>query len=254
MPTTFHLSTKLFDSKRINRTEYSYYFNKLNLECIAHILNVLCMFAIQTYLNNYIMYKQLIVIMSFLFSLSISAQDIKLNAPNKDGGKPLMQALSERKSSREFQDKELPVTVLSDLLWAANGFNRAANRTAPTANDRQEIELYVTLESGVYWYDAKNLLLKLIKSGDYRKSTGSQDFVADAALNVIFVADMNKASSREYAYTDCGFIAQNIYLFAASENLGSVTRGWYDKDVLAKLLDLPSHQEVLLTQTVGYTK
>lgn len=190
--------------------------------------------------------------LSLIFALSISAQDIKLDNPNKSGGKPLMQALSERKSNREFQSKELPVSVLSDLLWAANGFNRPANRTAPTANDRQEIELYVTLKSGVYWYDAKNQLLKLIKSGDYRESTGSQDFVATAPLNVIFVADMNKTSSREYAYTGCGFIAQNIYLFAASEGLGAVTRGWYDKDVLAKLLNLSSHEEVLLTQSVGY--
>lgn len=198
------------------------------------------------------MYKQLLLMLSLIFALSISAQDIKLDNPNKSGGKPLMQALSERKSNREFQSKELPVSVLSDLLWAANGFNRPANRTAPTANDRQEIELYVTLKSGVYWYDAKNQLLKLIKSGDYRESTGSQDFVATAPLNVIFVADMNKTSSREYAYTGCGFIAQNIYLFAASEGLGAVTRGWYDKDVLAKLLNLSSHEEVLLTQSVGY--
>lgn len=198
------------------------------------------------------MYKQLLLMLSLIFALSISAQDIKLDNPNKSGGKPLMQALSERKSNREFQSKELPVSVLSDLLWAANGFNRPANRTAPTANDRQEIELYVTLKSGVYWYDAKNQLLKLIKSGDYRESTGSQDFVATAPLNVIFVADMNKTSSREYAYTGCGFIAQNIYLFAASEGLGAVTRGWYDKDILAKLLNLSSHEEVLLTQSVGY--
>ena len=143
------------------------------------------------------MYKQLLLMLSLIFALSISAQDIKLDNPNKSGGKPLMQALSERKSNREFQSKELPVSVLSDLLWAANGFNRPANRTAPTANDRQEIELYVTLKSGVYWYDAKNQLLKLIKSGDYRESTGSQDFVATAPLNVIFVADMNKTSSRD---------------------------------------------------------
>ena len=96
--------------------------------------------------------------------------------------------------------------------------------------------------------------MKLVKSGDYRKSTGSQDYVAQAAANIIFVADMNKASSREYAYTDCGFIAQNIYLFAASEGLGAVTRGWYDKKTLAELLNLPSHKEVLLTQSVGYPK
>lgn len=198
------------------------------------------------------MRKQLLFMLSLIFALPLSAQDIKLNEPDKKGGKPLMQALSERKSTREFQNKDLPVSVLSNLLWAANGFNRDNKRTSPTANDRQEIELYVTLKSGVYWYDARNQLLKLIKTGDFRESTGTQDYVADAALNVIFVADMNKASSREYAHLDCGFIAQNIYLFAASEGLGAVTRGWFDKDVLAQLLRLPAHQEVLLTQSVGY--
>ena len=198
--------------------------------------------------------KTILMMLAIAFLAPLSAQDIKLNTPNKVSGKLLMQALSERKSSRDFIDKDLPIDVLSNLLWAANGFNRENKRTAPTANDKQEIELYVTLKSGVYLYDAKNSLLKLIKTGDHRKSAGSQDFVAQASANIIFVADMEKASSREYAYTDCGFVAQNIYLFAASEGLGAVARGWYDKEVLAKLLDLPSHKEVLLTQSVGYVK
>ncbi|NLZ96127.1 MAG: SagB/ThcOx family dehydrogenase, partial [Bacteroidales bacterium] len=191
------------------------------------------------------------MLFSIAFILPTFAQDIKLSAPDKTNGKPLMQALSERKSSRNFVDKELSVDVLSNLLWAANGFNREDNRTAPTANDKQEVELYVALKSGVYLYDAKNSILKLIKNGDHRKLTGNQDFVPNASANIILVADMNKASSREYAYTGCGYVAQNIYLFAASEGLGSVSRGWYDKDVLTELLDLPSHKEVLLTQSVG---
>ena len=195
--------------------------------------------------------KITLMLFSIAFLLPITAQDIKLSAPDKTGGKPLMEALSERKSSRNFVDKELSVDVLSNLLWAANGFNREDKRTAPTANDKQEIELYVALKSGVYLYDAKNSILKLIKSGDHRKLTGKQDFVPKASANIILVADMDKASSREYAYTGCGYVAQNIYLFAASEGLGSVSRGWYDKDVLTKLLDLPSHKEVLLTQSVG---
>lgn len=200
------------------------------------------------------MSKYLFVALSFIFLLPLSAQDIKLNAPNKSGGKSLMQALSERKSTRDFVDKDMPVTVLSNLLWAANGFNREDKRTAPTANNKQEVELYVALKNGLYFYDAKSHLLKLIKNGDHRKSTGTQEFVATASLNLIFVADMNKASSREYAYTDCGFISQNVYLFAASEGLATVVRGSYDKDSLAELLNLPSHQEVLLTQSVGYSK
>lgn len=206
------------------------------------------------HLNQSIMYKYFFLMLSFAFLLQVSAQDIKLTAPNKEAGKPLMKALSERKSMRDFKKQDLPISVLSNLLWAANGFNREDKRTSPTANNKQEIELYVTLKSGVYFYDAKNQLLKLIKSGDFREQTGMQDFVADVPLNIIFVADMEKASSREYAYTDCGYISQNIYLFAASEGLATVVRGSFDKDSLATLLKLPSNQEVLLTQSVGYPK
>ncbi|WP_313382215.1 SagB/ThcOx family dehydrogenase [Proteiniphilum saccharofermentans] len=188
----------------------------------------------------------------FIMCCSISAQDINLPAPNKTGGKPLMQALNERKSIRSYQDKELTSQQLSDLLWAANGFNRDDKRTAPTANNRQELELYVTTKNGVYFYDARNHLLKEVKKGDQRAQAGTQDFVARAALNLIFVSDMEKASSREYAYTNCGFVAQNVYLYCASEGLGSVVRGSFDKDKLSELLKLNSNQQVLLTQSVGY--
>ncbi|SCD19869.1 This family is the oxydase domain of NRPS [Proteiniphilum saccharofermentans] len=188
----------------------------------------------------------------FIMCCSISAQDINLPAPNKTGGKPLMQALNERKSTRSYQDKELTSQQLSDLLWAANGFNRDDKRTAPTANNRQELELYVTTKNGVYFYDARNHLLKEVKKGDQRAQAGTQDFVARAALNLIFVSDMEKASSREYAYTNCGFVAQNVYLYCASEGLGAVVRGSFDKDKLSELLKLNSNQQVLLTQSVGY--
>jgi SagB-type dehydrogenase family enzyme len=183
---------------------------------------------------------------------SVSAQNISLPAPDRRGGKPLMQALNERKSIRSYQDKELTLQQLSDLLWAANGFNRADKRTAPTANDRQELELYVTTKNGVYFYDARNHLLKEVKKGDYRAQAGMQDFVAKAALNLIFVSDLSKVSNRQYAYTNCGFVAQNVYLYCASEGLGAVVRGMFDKDKLSELLNLGSNQEVLLTQTVGY--
>lgn len=190
--------------------------------------------------------------MVLIASCTAAAQDIKLPAPDRAGGKPLMQALNERKSTRSFQDKELSQQQLADLLWAANGFNRDDKRTAPTANNRQELELYVALKSGLYFYDAKANVLKLIKKGDYRKDTGTQDYVADAPLNIVFVADMEKASSERYAYTDCGFISQNIYLYCASEGLGAVVRGSFNKDELAQLLQLKAGRQVLLTQSVGY--
>lgn len=188
------------------------------------------------------------------FGCSMNAQEIKLPAPNRSGGKPLMESLNERKSTRSFSDKELSNQQLSDLLWAANGFNRDDKRTVPTANNRQELELYVVLQKGIYFYDAKAHTLTLIKEGDYRKSTGMQDFVADAALNVLLVADSEKASSLRYSYTNCGYISQNIYLYCASEGLGTVARGSFDKEELHKLLQLSSSQEVLLAQTVGFVK
>ena len=163
-----------------------------------------------------------------------------------------MQALNERQSSRSFKDKELSTQQLSNLLWAANGFNRDDKRTAPTANNKQELELYVATKNGVYFYDARNHLLKEIKKGDYRAKTGVQDFVADASLNLIFVSDLSKASSREFAYASCGYVSQNVYLYCASEGLGSVARGSFNKEELSSLLELKAGQEPLLTQSVGF--
>lgn len=199
--------------------------------------------------------NKLLFLLLVLFVVgSLSAQDIKLPAPNREGGKPLMQVLGKRKSDRNFLEKELTVQQLSDLLWAANGFNRDDKRTVPTANNRQELALYVTLKSGIYFYNAKSHLLVMVKEGDYRKSTGMQEFAGIVPLNVIFVSDSEKASSELYAYTSCGYVSQNIYLYCASEGLGTVVRGSFNSDELAALLDLPSHQQVLLTQSVGYIK
>ncbi len=200
------------------------------------------------------MNKLVIFLLFSLLTLSLFAQDIQLPTPNKKGGKPLMQALSERKSAREFQETELPDEALSNLLWAANGFNREDKRTAPTANNKQELELYLVMKSGIYFYNAREHRLALVKKGDYRKSAGTQTYVANAPVNILFVSDSGKASGKNYAYTDCGFVSQNIYLFCASEGLATVVRGSYDKKVLEELLQLPANQEVLLTQTVGYPK
>jgi len=165
-----------------------------------------------------------------------------------------MEALNQRHSTRSYQEKELSLQQLSNLLWAANGFNRDDKRTAPTANNRQELELYLTTRKAIYFYDARNHLLKEVKKGDYRAETGSQDFVATVPLNLIFVADMQKASGREYAFTGCGFVSQNIYLYCASEGLGSVVRGMFNKEKLHALLGLKPTEEVLLTQSVGYPR
>ncbi|MGI6227860.1 MAG: SagB/ThcOx family dehydrogenase [Peptococcales bacterium] len=184
----------------------------------------------------------------------MNAQEIKLPAPDRSGGQPLMKSLNERKSTRSFSEKDLSDQQLSNLLWAANGFNREDKRTVPTAMNRQELELYVISKKGVYFYNAKEHKLTLVKNGDHRKSAGLQDYVYDAPLNIMIVGDMEKAASQQYSYTNCGYISQNIYLYCASEGLATVARGSFDKDELHGLLQLSKSQEVLLAQTVGFPK
>lgn len=201
------------------------------------------------------MKKLLLTIIAIMtMTTFISGQDIKLPEPQKNIGKPLMQALSERKSSREFSDKDLSLQELSNLLWAANGFNRADKRTVPTALNKQELELYFCDRNGIYFYDAKNNVAKLIKKGDYRASAGHQEFVGTAAINILFVCDNSKSAKAEFSYTNCGYISQNIYLYCASEGLATVARGSFDNDKLIELLNLDSNFKVLLAQSVGYPK
>ena len=174
-----------------------------------------------------------------------------------------MQALNERQSVRSFTDESLTLQQLSDLLWAANGINRPEDkkRTAPTGSNHQEIDVYVVFQSGVYLYDVEAHILKFISNKDIRSITGTQAFVSDAAVNLIYVADMAKAGKSEDAiiadsdlfnpYADAGFVAQNVYLYCASANLGTVVRGLVPRDILSAELGLRANQKILLAQTVG---
>jgi nitroreductase len=186
-----------------------------------------------------------------------SPAQIQLPKPDLAAGKPLMQALSLRKSSRAFKVDKLPETVLSSLLWAAWGTNRPdGKRTAPSAMNRQEIDVYVVLAEGAYLYDAKAHALKSVASGDLRAHTGGQPFVKDAPLNLVYVADTAKmAPGPEQAVwygAAAGFISQNVYLYCASEGLATVVRGMVDKNVLGPALALKPEQKIVLSQTVGY--
>ncbi len=186
--------------------------------------------------------------------------DITLPAPRMQGGKPLMQALKERQSSRAFGSEKLPLQVVSDLLWAAAGINRpdAGKRTAPSAMNWQEVEVYAVMEQGAYLYDAKANTLKAIAPGDLRRLAGMQDFVATAPLNLVYVADTTKitrASSDDqplYMGADTGFMSENVYLFCASEGLATVVRGSVERPALAAALKLPEQMKIVLAQTVGY--
>lgn len=197
-------------------------------------------------------------------SVGISkGQDIKLPDPVKKGGKPLMEALGERKSLREFSEKELTNQQLSNLLWAAWGFNRPEDgrRTAPSSRNIQEIDIYVSLKSGLYIYDAAKNILKQVHNRDIRAMCGSQDFVGTAPVNLIFVADMGKLGRKEgdvirdtdlYSpYANAGFISQNVYLWCASENMAGVVRAMIDRNALAPQMNLRSNQVIILGHTVG---
>ncbi len=188
-----------------------------------------------------------------------AARTIQLPPPQKEGGKPLMQALNERKSTREFGTAKLPVPVLSNLLWAACGINRpTGQRTAPSANNKQEIDVYVALPEGLYLYDPQAHALQLVVAEDLRAATGTQPFVKDAALNLVYVADLKKAGRTRpedvefYTGADSAFIAQNVYLFCASEGLASVVRAGADREALARAMQLRPDQKIALAQTVGY--
>ncbi|MDR0745404.1 MAG: SagB/ThcOx family dehydrogenase [Mediterranea sp.] len=195
--------------------------------------------------------KKVVLLTGLFMTLHVSAQDIVLPEPVKTGGMPLMEALSKRSSSREFSVADLDKQTLSNMLWAAWGFNRSDKRTAPSASNKQELDLYVVLRSGAYFYDAKaNKLVQKVK-GDIRGKMGKQDFVATAPVNIVFVEDKSKQGS---GATDSGFISQNIYLFCASENLATVVRAWFDANVVKEALKLEENLQPILTQTVGKRK
>ena len=191
-----------------------------------------------------------------------AASTTYLPAANTTGGSPLMQALAQRQSQREFDPAPLPLQMLSDLLWAAAGINRPelAGRTAPSAMNAQEVDVYVALPEGLYRYAAPTQTLHLVSATDVRRVTGYQDFVDTAPLDLVLVADHSRmklvpAAQREaFAFAAAGAMAQNVYLYCASSGLAAVIRAWLDRDALAQAMGLTNDQQVLLSQTVGRPK
>jgi len=194
-------------------------------------------------------------------ALTQELKQVQLPQPQMEGGKPLMQVLKERKSAREFSAEKLSPQMLSNLLWAGFGINRpSGQRTAPSASNKQEMDIYVASGDGLYLYDAKANQLKQVLAEDIRALTGTQPFVKDAAINLVYVADLAKAGRTNpeaielYSGADTGFISQNVYLFCASEGLATVVRASVDKPALAKAMKLRADQKIVLAQSVGYPK
>jgi len=205
----------------------------------------------------------------FCFVTSSIAADlslIKLLPPDLKGGKSLMQSLQERKTSRSFNAKKLPIEVISSLMWAACGVNRpdSGKRTAPSAVNWQEIDVYVAMEEGLYLYNAKAHVLEPVLKNDLRKNTSdflqpSRSSVSTAPLQLIYVADYAKMSivandeeKKLYSAADTGFIAQNVYLYCASVGLATVIRGMVNRETLSKDMKLRDKQKIILVQAVGY--
>ena len=184
-----------------------------------------------------------------------------LPAPRTEGGMPLMEALKARRTQRAFDTRMLSDQVLADLLWAAFGINRedSGKRTAPSAVNWQEIDIYVATAEGLFLYDAKANTLHLTLAEDIRAQTDRQPFVAVAPVTLIYVADYSKMGRRAseqnktfYSACDTGFIGQNAYLFCASEGLSTVVRGLVDRDPLKLIMGLRTDQHIMFCQTVGF--
>ena len=193
---------------------------------------------------------------------SVKPADVILPPPQITGGKPLMQALAQRRTVRDYDQRDLSLQTLSNLLWAAFGVNRPKEkgRTAPSAHDVQEISLYVVTRHGVALYDPFENKLRHVSDQDIRALTGKQDFVKTAPVNLVYVADFDKFTQDTLAYkqfysaADTGFISQNVYLFCASEGLATMVRAYIDIPALSRALGLKENQHIILAQSVGYPK
>jgi len=183
-----------------------------------------------------------------------------LPSARRDLPATLMHALEARHSTRAFADKQLPAQVLGDLLWAAAGVNRPdeGKRTAPSARNRQEIDLYVSLADGLFLYQPRTHALSPVVPDDLRALTGTQDYVADAPVNLVYVADLSRMEGRSdqerliVSAADTGFMAQNVYLYGAAEGLAVVVRGSVDHEALGAAMKLRPEQRIVLAQSVGY--
>jgi nitroreductase len=190
----------------------------------------------------------------------VAPQRIALPAPQRTGGMPIMETFGRRRTTRRFASTALDDTTLSNLLWAADGNNREPEdgRTAPSVLGLHEIAIYTALSCGLYRYDPHQHCLDLVVASDVRGLTGYQDFVGDAPLDLVYVADLARmheiaASQREpFASASAGAIVQNVYLFCASAGLAVAARGWLNRSALAVEMRLPRDSVAVLAQTVGH--
>lgn len=187
-------------------------------------------------------------------------KDIMLPSPQKTGGITLREALSVRCSTRNYSNKEIPLQTISNLLWDGWGYSHANGklRTAPSSHNRQEMTLYVLLDSGTYIYDAAENCLKAHMERDLRMLSCVQEYAMKAPLQIVLVSETSKITGKtpqgviESAYANAGYISENLYLGAAAEGLVTVARAMVPKAELAIALGCTPTQIVTLVQTVGF--
>ena len=185
---------------------------------------------------------------------------IQLKAPEKKAGLSVMETLANRHSTREFSNKKLTLQELSNLLWAANGINRPEKgmRTAPSAMNAQEVDVYVCKEEGAFLYDAKSNQLQPVIQEDLRGLVGGkQAFVINAPVVLLMVSDLSKLpggnseQTKLMAAIDAGIVSQNISIACSGLGLITVPRASMDKEALAQKLKLKSTQLLLMNNPVG---
>jgi nitroreductase len=218
--------------------------------------------------NRWLVSLQILALTSILIAPSARPADPDpapggraLPAPRMSGGKPLLQALKERQSRREFKPDPITEQQLSDLLWATFGVNRPEidHRTAPSAQNTQDVDVYVALPDGLFIYEAKPHRLKKLSDRDLRLLTTGQDTVKPAPIQLIFVSDFDRMPKIApetrplYAGVDAGCLVQNVYLFCASENLATVVHE-INRPPLAEAMNLRPEQHIIVAQAVGFPK
>lgn len=204
--------------------------------------------------------KKIVALILSLISISsvMNAQDIQLPAPQTIGGMTLNEALMNRQTAREFAQKELTNQQLADLLWTANGVNRKdGKRTAPSARNCQEIDVYVVLKDAAYLYDANANKLIFKKKGDFCKDFVMQPFAATAPVLLIFVANYDKMNMDDdakafYGATDAGYVSQNVYLYSAANQMNTVVLGSIQREKIKEVLGF--NGKAILGQPVGLRK
>jgi len=201
-----------------------------------------------------------------IMSGTIVAQDLEkviLNPPDLTKGLPVMEALSQRASASEFDDTMLSRRDLSDLVWAANGINRPekGKRTAPSAYNSQDVDVYVIMKSGAYVYDAGKHILEPVAQGDHRAAVaGAQEDFANAAVFCVFVSDISRFQYGDddqkmvWAAEDAAIVSQNVSVFCAATGLLTRPRASMDREKLTEVLNLNGSQHMMLNNPVSYKK